>query len=98
MKRLMLLAVLFCLTGCACNAPDVKVIKGVLTGVTMCQEDSTYTVLLLEFEDGLVVKCRARYDNLLEFRRGRTNIVHISTWQGNLEKVEFLEPAESQLP
>lgn len=99
MKRFILLAALLILAGCESDPnapdPDVKVVKGVLTGVTMCQEDSSYTTLLLEFEDGLVIKCRARFDNLLEFRRGRTNIVHIDTWQGNLEKVEFLEPAEN---
>lgn len=99
MKRFLLLVAVLFLAGCDdTEEPRTKVVKGVLTGVTMCQEDSCNTTLLLEFEDGLIIKCRARFDNLLEFRRGRTNIVHIDTWQGNLEKVEFLEPAESQLP
>jgi hypothetical protein len=75
--------------------PDKLVVKGVLTGITMCQEDSCRTILLIEFEDGRIIKCRSEYRPVAQFWRDRVNILTIDIDDGLLEKVEFLETAES---
>lgn len=92
---------LLLLCGCCdqpTDPPKNLIVKGVLKNITMCQEDSAYTVLLIEFEDGQIVKCRAVFRDPLQFKRGQTNILTIRRGNALLEKVEFLAENANQIP
>ena len=62
-------------------------VSGVLTNITMCQEDSSYTTFLLQFEDGQVQKCRARFRDPCRFWMNKHNTVKMDS-RGTILEVQ----------
>lgn len=69
------------------NDDGTLTVSGVLTKIDMCQEDSSYTTVLLYFEDGRVQKTRMRFGNLFQFRLNHYNEVVIDTWSSKIVSV-----------
>lgn len=62
-------------------------VSGVLVDIEMCQEDSSHTTFLLEFEDGRVQKARACFRKPLMFHLNEFNSIKIDS-NGTIISVE----------
>ena len=65
------------LMGCtASSATPSNSITGIVVNVQMCQEDSEYAAMLVEFEDGRIQKLRCRYSNPVMFHTRKRNVIY----------------------
>ena len=83
-------AVSFSLVGCSAPATEKKctTINGTLVDISVTQEGSCYSCVMLLFEDGRVQKLRMNYDKPLLFKIGEENTITFDK-RGTIQKVEI---------
>lgn len=64
------------LMGCTVSVTPPNTITGIVVNVQMCQEDSGYTAMLVEFEDGRIQKLRCRFSNPVMFHTRKRNVIY----------------------
>lgn len=85
-KFLLLGLVLICL-GCE-GQPSTNSIRGIITDVSVCQENTHYTTVILEFEDGRVQKLRSSFSTPILFQKNKINIISFDNI-GTIQCVEI---------
>lgn len=85
---ILLLAFSGCSGGCSVSEP--LTIEGQLVDVEMFREDSSWSSVLLEFEDGRVQKARLHYNFPVVFHLNEYNVVTMNS-SGTIQSVKKKE-------